>query len=83
LVLAFALDWAADPTTGSNIQLTGGDTTFFSKKDFRKLVEGVVGNPSNFNERFSEGTSMETAVDLIIACYWPRIRLLQWWRDKK
>jgi hypothetical protein len=36
-----------------------------------------------FDERFSKGTAMETTVDLIVACYWPRIKLLQWCHDKR
>jgi hypothetical protein len=78
-----ALGWAADPTTGSNIQLTGCDTTLISKQDFRELVEGMVQNVDDFTEQFSNGTAKETVVDLVAACYWPRIRLLEWWRDNK
>jgi hypothetical protein len=76
-----AVDWVADQTTGFNIPLNGGDTTLISKRDFRELVEGVVRNLDDFRSRFSNETTKETVVDLIAACYWPRIRLLQWWRD--
>lgn len=80
-----ALDWEVDPTSGTNIPLGGGgDTTLISKKDFRALVNDEVGrlNITQFDGRFSLGTSRETVIDLLSAAYWPRVRLLEWWRDE-
>ena len=78
-----AIDWTADPTTGLNVPLHGDDTTLISKNDFHELVEKVVDSlgDDEFSRRFSSGTSKETVVDLIAASYWPRVRLLEWWRD--
>lgn len=36
---------------------------------------------NEFSSRFSSEASKETVVDLIAASYWPRVRLLEWWRD--
>lgn len=80
-----AIDWSADPTTGLNIPLHGEDTTLISKNDFKKLAAKVVQGlgDDEFHKRFSSGTTKETVVDLITASYWPRVRLLEWWRDNK
>ena len=78
-----ALDWLADPTQGLNIPLADDDATLISKQDFHKLVTDVVDGLSDkeFTSRCSDGTSKATAIDLVAAAFWPRVRLLQWWRN--
>lgn len=78
-----AVDWAADPTTGSNLALSGKDTTLMSKDDFRCLTERTVLSlkDDEFNAMFSVDTSKDTIVDIVAASYWPRVRLLEWWSN--
>jgi hypothetical protein len=78
------MDWSADPATGSNLPLCGNDATLISKHDFHTLVEEVVDSlpDDDFSSWFSTNTSKETIVEFIAASYWPRVRLLQYWRDK-
>jgi hypothetical protein len=79
-----AIDWTEDPTIGLNEPLLGGDTTLISKHDFHGLVEKVVRSmhDEDLSSRFSDQASAETIIDLLAASYWPRVRLLQFWRDK-
>ena len=78
-----ALDWLTNPTVGYNIPLDGDDATLISKQDFHKLVTDIVDGLSDeqFTSRCSDGTSKATAIDLVAAAFWPRVRLLQWWRN--
>ena len=80
-----ALDWLADPTQGLNIPLADDDATLISKRDFHKLVTDVVDGLSDkeFTSRCCEGASRATAIDLVTAAFWPRVRLLQWWRNEE
>ena len=80
-----ALDWLADPTLGLNIPLADDDATLISKRDFHKLVTDVVDGLSDkeFTSRCCEGASRATAIDLVAAAFWPRVRLLQWWRNEE
>jgi hypothetical protein len=78
-----AINWGADPSTGDNISLHGRDSVLISKRDFRSLVTSVVAGlgDTEFRNRFPVETSKQTIIDLISAAYWPRVRLLEWWRD--
>ena len=80
-----ALDWLTEPTEGVNMPLDDDDddATLISKQDFHKLVTDVVDGLSDeqFTSQCSDGTSKATAIDLVAAAFWPRVRLLQWWRE--
>ena len=77
-----ALDWLADPTQGYNIPLADDDATLISKQDFHKLVTDVVDGLSDKEfTSWCSGMSRATAIDLVAAAFWPRVRLLQWWRN--
>ena len=77
-----ALDWLADPTEGVNIPLHDDDATLISKQDFHKLVTDVVDGLSDKEfTSWCSGASRATAIDLVAAAFWPRVRLLQWWRN--
>ena len=54
------------------------------KEDFHTLVANVVHRlpKEEFNRRFKpRGMPENTVIDLMAAAYWPRVRLLEWWRD--
>ena len=78
-----ALNWLADPAEGLNIPLDDDDATLISKRDFHKLVTDVVDGLSDkqFTSQCSDGMSKATAINIVAAAFWPRVRLLQWWRN--
>ena len=80
-----ALNWLADPAEGLHIPLDDDDATLISKRDFHKLVTDVVDGLSDeqFTSWCSNGMSKATAIDIMAAAFWPRVRLLQWWRNGK
>ena len=80
-----SLDWTVDTTEGCNMPLKGDDATLISKDDFHDLAKEVVDglDEGKWPDLFPTNTTRETGVELLTAAYWPRVRLLEWWRDGK
>ena len=71
-----AVDWDTDPTVGRNIPIYG-DSVVISKEDFKSLVTSTVHAvpKEEFVKRFSDKTCQSTVIDIMVAMYWPRVRL--------
>lgn len=82
-----SLDWAHESTDGTLWDLggedSGEDVTLIRKEDFRKLVSDVVNSVDHYEDKVPMNTTKETCTELLAAAYWPRVRLLEWWRDGK
>lgn len=79
-----AIDWSSDPTLGYNVPMHGGDTTLISKEDFKSLVRVVIMGfikKNKFIKRFGEGVAPETVIDVVSSAYWPRVRLVEHFKN--
>ena len=78
-----AVDWTTHPAFGVNVPLCGGDSVLISKKDFKAVVKSVVDavGAEELAKRYTSNASKETIIGLLTAMYWPRVRLLEWWRE--
>ena len=79
-----AIDWAADPTLGSNISIHGSDTTLISKEDFKSLVQDavvVLKNNNKFVKLFGATVDTDTVIDVVSSAYWPRVRLVEFLKN--
>ena len=79
-----ALDFPADPTTGTNRRLLGEDAVLISRTDFKEVVRQAVERVGpELAKRVGDGVNKESLIVQMSAVMWPRVRLVEWWRDGK
>jgi hypothetical protein len=77
-----SLDFLREPTTGTNAALEGGDAVLVSEGDFKAIVADIV-SPL-YEQRFPPPRpSLDDVVATMTAVMWPRVRMVQWWRDNR